>query len=187
MRTREPTPEHVRISKHLSYVLRHAPEKIGITLDEAGWVSVDLLLERSRKHGKDITRAMLDEVVATSEKKRFALSEDGTRIRANQGHSVDVDLAYEPTEPPPTLFHGTPTMTVALVRDHGICKMGRHHVHLSKDLQTATTVASRRGRPAVLVVDSARMHADGHVFYVTPNGVWLTDHVPATYVTFPRA
>lgn len=185
MRTPKPTPEHVRISKHLSYVLRHAPEKIGITLDEAGWVSVDLLLERSRKHGKDITRAMLDEVVATSEKKRFALSEDGTRIRANQGHSVDVDLAYEPTPPPAILFHGTPATVVALIRETGIAKMGRHHVHLSKDRETAHTVGGRRGRPVVLVVDAARMHADGYAFFVTPNGVWLTDDVPPSYVTFP--
>lgn len=181
----KPRPDHVRISKHLSYVLRHAPQSIGISLDEAGWVPVALLLERSARHGTSISRATLEEVVATSDKQRFALSDDGERIRANQGHTVAVDLAYTESVPPPTLFHGTPQKTVPLVREGGLRKMSRHHVHLSADRDTATRVASRRGKPAILVVDTARMHAAGRAFYVTPNGVWLTDEVPVEYIQFP--
>jgi putative RNA 2'-phosphotransferase len=144
------------------------------------------LLERSSKAGFPIERAFLDEVVATSEKKRFSLSDDGRRIRANQGHTVEVELGYAPTRPPGVLFHGTPAETVPLVRASGLKKMGRHHVHLSRDVATATTVASRRGRPVVLEVDAAAMERAGHVFYVTPNGVWLTNEVPAAFIVFPK-
>ena len=181
----KPSPRHVKVSKHLSYVLRHAPRAIGLSLDDAGWVDVDTLLERSRDAGFPIERAFLDEVVATSEKKRFSLSDDGRRIRANQGHTVEVELGYAPSVPPDVLFHGTPAGTVPLVRASGLKKMGRHHVHLSRDVATATTVASRRGRPVVLRVDAAAMARAGHVFYVTPNGVWLTGEVPVAFITFP--
>ena len=176
---------HTRISKFLSYVLRHAPQSIGLALDESGWVDVTELLERSRKGGTTFSRELLEEIVATSPKKRFAFSEDGTRIRASQGHTVDVDLAYAPSTPPPVLYHGTPERTVPLVRGGGLLKMSRHHVHLSPDVETAKVVGSRRGKPVILVVDAARMHLAGHLFYVTPNGVWLAEHVPTEYITFP--
>jgi len=182
---RKPSPRHVKVSKHLSYVLRHAPRAIGLSLDDAGWVDVDTLLERSRTAGFPIERALLDEVVATSEKRRFSFSEDGRRIRANQGHTIEVDLGYAPESPPDVLFHGTPIQTVALVRAGGLKKMARHHVHLSRDVETATTVASRRGRPVVLRVDAAAMAREGHLFFVTPNGVWLTSEVPVSFITFP--
>ncbi len=179
-------PNHIRISKFLSFVLRHAPQSIGVTLDDAGWVDVDLLLRRSRANGTEISRALLDEIVASNPKQRFSFSEDGARIRANQGHTVTVDLAYAPSVPPPVLYHGTPQKTVPLVRAGGLLKMARHHVHLSADVDTAKIVGSRRGKPSILRVDSARMHADGHVFHVSANGVWLTEHVPTAYITYPE-
>ena len=125
---RKPSPRHVKVSKHLSYVLRHAPRAIGLSLDDAGWVDVDTLLDRSRAAGFPIERAFLDEVVSTSEKRRFSFSDDGRRIRANQGHTIEVDLGYAPESPPDVLFHGTPMQTVALVREGGLKKMARHHV-----------------------------------------------------------
>ena len=176
---------HTRISRFLSFVLRHAPQSIGLTLDDAGWVDVTDLLERSRKSGTTFSRELLEEIVAKSPKKRFAFSDDGTRIRASQGHTVDVDLAYAPVTPPAVLYHGTPAQTLPLVRDGGLRKMSRHHVHLSPDVATAKVVGSRRGRPVVLVVHAARMHLAGHLFYVTPNGVWLAEHVPTEFITFP--
>lgn len=177
---------HTRISKFLSYVLRHAPHSVGLTLDDAGWVDVELLLARSRTAGTVISRELLESIVAESPKKRFAFSEDGARIRASQGHTVEVDLAYAPSNPPLVLYHGTPAQTVPLVREGGLRKMSRHHVHLSPDVDTAKIVGSRRGKPVILVVDAARMKAEGHVFYVSANGVWLTDHVPPSYITFPE-
>ncbi len=178
--------EKTRTSKFLSYVLRHPPAALDLTLDAHGWVDVDLLLERCRAHGRAISRALLTAVVADNAKQRFALSEDGARIRASQGHSVEVDLAYAPASPPATLFHGTTAAAVAAIRAGGLRKMTRHHVHLSPDTPTAIRVGGRRGKPVLLAVDAARMHADGHVFYVSANGVWLTEHVPAEYLAFPE-
>ncbi|HRG96056.1 MAG TPA: RNA 2'-phosphotransferase [Polyangiaceae bacterium] len=175
----------VKTSKFLSYVLRHRPEELGLTLDPQGWVDVALLLERCRERGRPITRAHLDEVVRENPKRRFALSDDGARIRASQGHSVEVELAYAPASPPATLFHGTPRTALAAIRAAGLSKMARHHVHLSADTATARAVGGRRGEPVVLTVDAARMHADGHVFTVSANGVWLTERVPPEYLGFP--
>ena len=174
----------VSLSKLLSLVLRHRPERVGIRLDAHGWVDVDSLLDALRNDGTAISKEDLDEVVATSSKQRFAFSPDGTRIRANQGHSVDVDLAYEPRSPPGRLFHGTPTHRVAAIRASGLLKMQRHHVHLSSDAQTAAAVGARRGRAVVLTVDAQRMATDGHVFYCSTNGVWLVDAVPPRYIDF---
>jgi putative RNA 2'-phosphotransferase len=177
--------EQTARSKFLSFVLRHQPDAVGVELDANGWIAIDRLLEACAAHGKPMTRAMLDEIVATSPKQRFAVSPDGLRIRANQGHSVDVDLDYEPAIPPDVLFHGTVTSVLALVRDRGLLKMARHHVHLSPDRETARIVANRRGAAVILEVAASRMHRDGHVFYRSANGVWLAEHVPAGYVTFP--
>lgn len=175
-----------RASKHMSLVLRHQPQSVGLTLDAQGWVDVDLFLQRLAAHGTRLSRADLDEIVATSEKQRYALSPDGTRIRANQGHSVTVDLGYEPATPPAVLLHGTIAAVLPAIREGGLRKMSRHHVHLSADEATARNVGGRRGAPVILHVDAAQMAADGFVFYRSTNGVWLTDHVPPRYVRFPR-
>jgi len=169
-------------SKFLSLVLRHKPETIGLTLDAEGWVSVDDLLTRASQHGMAMTRAELEEIVATSEKKRFALSADGRRIRANQGHSVDVDLNLQPIAPPEILYHGTVAKFLPSIRAQGLLKGQRHHVHLSADRATAEIVGERRGVPIILTVRSADMARAGHLFYRSENGVWLTDHVPPPFL-----
>ncbi len=170
-------------SKFLSFVLRHRPDAVGITLDEAGWVDVEALLRGCAENGRPLTRGELEEVVATNTKRRFALSEDGRRIRANQGHSVEVELGYEPAEPPDVLFHGTVARLLPSIREHGLLPMDRHHVHLSADEVTAKAVGARRGKPVVLRIDARRMRADGHRFYRTPNGVWLTEAVPTVFIS----
>ena len=172
-------------SKFLSLVLRHQPEVAGLALDEAGWTPVDALLVGCARAGTPITRAELDEVVRTNDKQRFALSDDGTRIRANQGHSVEVELGYEPADPPAVLYHGTSADALRSIRAAGLERRARHHVHLSERPDTAVAVGGRHGKPVVLTVDAARMRADGHAVYQTPNGVWLADAVPAMYLTFP--
>ncbi|EMF01138.1 RNA 2'-phosphotransferase [Streptomyces mobaraensis NBRC 13819 = DSM 40847] len=172
----------VRVSKYLSKHLRHEPGRIGLRLDAAGWVRIDELLAAAAAHGFPFTREELVHVVAVDDKRRFAV--DGERIRARQGHSVPVDLALPPAEPPPYLYHGTVARFLPAIRAEGLRPMNRHHVHLSPDRETATRVGARRGRPVVLAVDSGAMRAAGHVFHVTGNGVWLTAAVPARYLRF---
>ena len=174
------------ISKFLSLILRHRPETVGVELDEAGWVSVDELLEAIKASGRQLTRDMLETVVRENDKQRFAFNEDATMIRASQGHSVDVELQYQPTEPPEFLYHGTPQKFVRSIQDQGLKKMSRHHVHLHEDVQVATTVGKRRGVPVVLTVQSGQMHRDGFEFFVSENRVWLVDNVPAKYIEFPN-
>jgi putative RNA 2'-phosphotransferase len=151
-------------------------------LDEAGWTSVDELLSAMRRHGRPLSREQLELVVHTNDKRRFAFSEDGTRIRANQGHSVEVDLGYESAEPPEILFHGTPERFVPSILREGLNKGDRHHVHLHADPTVAKTVGKRRGKPVILVVRAKDMKKAGHEFFVTPNRVWLTDHVPPSFI-----
>lgn len=170
-------------SKFLSYVLRHEPAAVGIALDSGGWVAVDVLLDACAQHGRPLSRADLDEVVATSPKQRFALSDDRRCIRANQGHSTAVNLGYEPADPPDVLFHGTIARLLPAIRDQGLLRMKRHHVHLSSDEVTARAVGSRRGKPVILRIDARAMRDAGHVFFVTPNGVWLTDAVPSSFIS----
>ena len=172
----------VRISKFLSKYLRHAPHELGLELETGGWVAVDNLIEASAKAGFRYTRAELDEVVATNSKQRFSFDETGTRIRANQGHSVEVDLELPPATPPDVLYHGTGEKSVATILENGLVRMKRHHVHLSRDIETARAVGARHGRPVVLEVDAAAMAAAGHVFYLSENKVWLTDEVPARFL-----
>ena len=180
------TPEQAtRLSKFLSLILRHEPEKFGVVLDAAGWTSVSALLEACGRHGHPLDRAGLEEVVATNSKKRFAFDESGTRIRASQGHSVDVELGYEPAMPPARLYHGTASRFVEAIRAGGLMKMLRHHVHLSADEATARAVGQRHGKPAVLVIDAAAMAAEGAAFFVSANGVWLVEHVPVRFIRFP--
>jgi len=173
-----------RISKFLSLVLRHDPARIGITLDDAGWTAVTALLAAAAAHGVTLTREDLAELVASSDKQRFALSADGDRIRANQGHSVEVDLELPPTPPPATLYHGTVEAALDGIRARGLLKGKRHHVHLSAELETATKVGGRRGAPVILTIRADAMADDGHVFYRSENGVWLVDHVPVQYLVF---
>ncbi|MGV9892169.1 RNA 2'-phosphotransferase [Streptomyces sp. NPDC003395] len=174
----------VKVSKYLSKHLRHQPERIGLELDEGGWVEIDALLTAAAGHGFPITRDELEHVVAVNDKKRFAI-EDG-RIRASQGHSVEVDLGLPAATPPPYLYHGTVARNLDAIRAEGLRPMNRHDVHLSADRETATRVGARRGRPVVLAVDAGAMHRDGHVFHVSANGVWLTRAVPPRYLRFPQ-
>jgi putative RNA 2'-phosphotransferase len=175
--------EQVKLSKRLSFVLRHAPGSIGVELDPAGWVDVEVLLAALAAHGTAMTRATLERVVASSDKQRFAFDETGTRIRASQGHSVTVSLGYAPQEPPPVLFHGTPVRNVAAILEQGLRPGRRHAVHLSADEQTARTVGARRGRCAVLQVDAQALARSGAVFTCSANGVWLVDVVPPSYLS----
>jgi len=163
-------------------VLRHRPEVLGIELDTEGWVAVEELLAACAKHGRPISREQLDAVVRTNDKQRFAYSADGNRIRANQGHSLPIDLGLVPVEPPELLYHGTVLRFLEAICRDGLVKGQRHHVHLSPDPQTATNVGQRRGPPIVLVIEAGRMFHDGHKFYRSENGVWLTDAVPAAYI-----
>ena len=172
----------VRISKYLSRHLRHEPEALGLELAPGGWVGVDALLEACARRGFAFSREELEEVVARSDKRRFSFDESGGRVRANEGHSVEVDLQLEPRTPPPVLYHGTGERSVAAILSEGLRRMGRHHVHLSADAETARRVGARHGRPVVLEVDAARMAGAGHVFYVSANGVWLAERVPAEYL-----
>jgi putative RNA 2'-phosphotransferase len=174
-----------RVSKFLSYVLRHRPEAIGLELDAAGWADVDLLIESAGRDGRRLTRADIERVVRDNDKQRFTLSDDGTRIRANQGHSVPVELGLEPAVPPTVLYHGTVGQFLESIRAKGLLKGRRHHVHLSSDVPTAQVVGRRRGVPIILAVAAGLMHQAGHAFYRSANGVWLTDHVPPEFLTVP--
>jgi putative RNA 2'-phosphotransferase len=170
------------ISKFLSYVLRHHPELVNIQPDENGWVNIDELIEKSAWKDMMFSRLELEEVVATNDKKRFAISEDGSSIRASQGHSITVELGLPPTCPPDQLFHGTVHESLLCILAEGLIKGQRRHVHLSTDRDTAFKVGTRRGKSVILIVESGRMYKDGYLFYLSDNGVWLTDHVPAVYL-----
>lgn len=174
-----------QLSKFLSLVLRHQPQRIGITLDSAGYVEVARLLAACAVHGRPITREVLQQVVEQNDKRRFAFSADGLRIRASQGHSIAVDLAYAPQTPPSILYHGTVAAALAAIRAEGLRKQARHHVHLSASAQEAKRVGARRGRPVVLTVRAEAMAQAGFVFFRSDNGVWLTDHVPPAYLIVP--
>ena len=172
-------------SKFLSLVLRHRPEKIGLSLDNAGWVSVETLLSAMAKFGKPITLQWLELVVHSNDKQRFEFSNDGQMIRARQGHSIEIELGYKPCQPPDVLIHGTPKKFVASIRETGLQKRQRHHVHLHADQNVALDVGGRRGKAVLLSIRSKEMFDQGHEFFVTENDVWLTDHVPPEFIDFP--
>ena len=169
-------------SKFLSLVLRHEPQRIGIEMDASGWVVVDDLLEKLALNGQPLSRDELEEIFRTSDKKRFTLSPDKTRIRAAQGHSIGVSLGLEPVEPPAVLYHGTAAKNVAMIRVEGLKPMSRDHVHLSLDRATAQKVGMRHGRPHILRVRAAQMYANGQAFYRAENGVWLTDFIDPAFI-----
>lgn len=172
----------VRVSKFLSLHLRHQPADLGLTLEPGGWVPVADLLAGAARIGFTISEAELAEVVSDSDKQRFAFDPTGTKIRANQGHSAEVDLQLEPAEPPAALFHGTADRFLDAIRRDGLLRMARHHVHLSPDTATAAKVGVRHGRLVLLEVDAAGMRSAGYTFYRSANGVWLVDAVPPEYL-----
>lgn len=174
-------------SKFLSLVLRHKPEVIGMELDANGWLEIEALIRNANKHGSSITLEMLHDVVSTSDKQRFCLSEDGLRIRANQGHSVpDVNLDLSPVVPPDQLFHGTVGQFIESIGSSGLSKRSRNHVHLTADIETAKKVGARRGSPVVLTIEAKEMHEAGYLFFLSANNVWLTESVPVEFITFPE-
>jgi putative RNA 2'-phosphotransferase len=173
----------VTVSKFLAKHLRHAPDALGLTLQPGGWVSVDVLLAASSRLGFPISYDELIECVETNDKQRFSFDDTGDLIRANQGHSVEVDLQLEEKQPPDVLYHGTVERFLAAIEAEGLKKGKRHHVHLSRDVETAHKVGSRRGKPILLQVDARKMYDAGFKFYLSANGVWLTDSVPAAFLT----
>jgi putative RNA 2'-phosphotransferase len=177
---------HKRISKFLSYVLRHHPGSIGIELDEGGWAEVSRLLRAAKHNRLRITLDELRAVVKESDKQRFSFSEDGMRIRANQGHSIPVDLGYDEVTPPKVLYHGTAHHRLDSIRRDGLLRGSRHHVHLSTDRVTAKKVGQRYGKAIVIEVQAGRMHSEGYKFYLSANKVWLTEYVPPSYLKFPE-
>lgn len=174
---------YVRISKYLSKHLRHQPERLGLELLPGGWIEVDKLLAAASAHGFEISLADLQQVVATNDKQRFAFNESGDLIRANQGHSIDIDLQLPVQTPPDTLYHGTHVKAITAILESGLQKMSRHHVHLTTDLNMAFKVGGRRGESVILAVDTLAMIVDGYSFYRTENDVWLVDTVPPKYLT----
>lgn len=170
-------------SKFISLVLRHKPEEIGLALDENGWANVTELIERMGKRGHKFDFTTLKEIVDTNEKKRFSFNEDFTKIRANQGHTIEVDVELKATTPPAVLYHGTAAKSVDSIMQSGLNKMQRLHVHLSADYETAVKVGQRHGKPVVLTVDATAMQAEGHTFYLSENNVWLVAEVPVKYLT----
>ena len=173
----------VQLSKFLSYVLRHRPDEIGTQLDRQGWVDVDILLKQASANGYPLTRRLLEEIVSTNNKQRFSFSADGQKIRANQGHSVAIDLGLEPQTPPVVLYHGTALHFLESIFAIGLRPGDRHHVHLSQDAETALKVGQRHGKAVILQVAAQQMHVDGHLFFCSDNGVWLTDQVAPQYLT----
>ncbi|ASA54846.1 RNA 2'-phosphotransferase [Vibrio gazogenes] len=173
-----------QISKFLSFVLRHKPEAIDLTLDPHGWANIDELIDKASTSNEieDIDRNLIQDVVDTNDKKRFIISEDGQHIRANQGHSIHVDLQLQPSVPPEFLYHGTATRFLDSILEEGLKPQQRQHVHLSADKETAVTVGQRYGKPVILKIKSQLMYEQGFEFYISENGVWLTSYVPSKFI-----
>lgn len=176
--------DKIKISKFLSLVLRHKPETIDLELDENGWADTNFLIQRMLKANYSIDIENLKDIVKSSDKQRFKFNNDFSKIRANQGHSINVDLKLEQKLPPEILFHGTATRNIESIKQQGLLKQNRHHVHLSSDLETAKKVGMRYGKPIVLKIEAWKMNEDGLEFYLSENGVWLTDKVDVKYIKF---
>lgn len=171
-----------QISKFLSLVLRHQPETIDIQLDQNGWTDVKDLIEKANNYGIKFDREILNHIVATNPKKRFAYNDTFDKIRASQGHSVEIELGYTNQKPPEILFHGTAEKFVQSILDTGLDKGNRQQVHLSADFETAIKVGQRHGKPFVFKVLAEKMYNDNFEFFISDNGVWLTDNVPTKYL-----
>ncbi|TGL58725.1 RNA 2'-phosphotransferase [Leptospira sarikeiensis] len=171
-----------KISKYLSYILRHAPGSIGLTLMDDGWLRIEDLISASEEHGNFISIKSIQDVVKNSDKQRFLISGDGLFIKANQGHSVSIELNFKEVKPPDQLYHGTAKQFLKSIQEQGLLKMKRHHVHLSDSEEKARQVGMRRGSPIVLAIKSSFMFEAGEKFYLSENGVWLTDHVSPAYI-----
>ncbi len=176
-------PNDKAVSKFLSYILRHKPEAAGVTLDPAGWVEIDALIASAERAGRELSREDLERITRENDKIRFTISPDGLRIRAAQGHSVEVDLGLMPVIPPDTLFHGTADRNVEAILDEGLKPQSRQHVHLSPDVQTARKVGARHGKPVILTVASRQAHEQGQRFWQAENGVRLTDALDPKFLT----
>jgi putative RNA 2'-phosphotransferase len=173
----------VKLSKFISLILRHNPQKIGVKMDAEGWVNVDELLAGLKKQGAPIDMPMLKDIVESNNKKRFVFSEDGTRIRANQGHTLPVTLNYKPAMPPPVLYHGTAARFVQQIIEEGLHKGKRFYVHMAADPETAKVAARRWGSPLLLKIAALEMHTQGFEFYSPTEGLWLTNEVPARFIS----
>lgn len=173
-----------RISKFISMILRHKPEVIGITLDEHGWADVNELIKGINDTGEEVefSKDTLETIVKTDKKQRYSFSQDKTLIRANQGHSIPVDVELEKKEPPKVLYHGTGVKSVKAIQEQGLLPMERLYVHLSTDVETATNVGKRHGTPVIFKVNAEQMQKDGYDFFQSVNGVWLTKEVPTKYL-----
>jgi len=175
--------QQTHISKFLSLILRHKPEKIGVKLDKNGWIDINELIEKTNKYGIKIDRETLNHIVATNSKKRFAINDKLDKIRASQGHSIDIELGYTSQKPPKTLFHGTSEKSVQSILEKGLKKQNRQHVHLSNDIETANKVGQRHGKPYIFKVLAEQMFNDSFEFFISENGVWLTNYVPEKYLS----
>jgi putative RNA 2'-phosphotransferase len=171
-----------KISRALSYVLRHNPSSINLQVDKNGWASVKDLLSKLKVNGTTISYDVLKYIVETNNKKRFRLNEDFSMIRASQGHSIEIDLNYMEKVPPAILYYGTAEKDLTAILQTGLQKMNRHHVHLSSDIETAMTVGRRHGKPIVLLIAAQEMHQQGFIFFESDNNVWLTEVVPARFI-----
>ena len=175
--------KHIKLSRFLSLILRHKPEEIGLTLDNQGYLEVEKLLQGINNTGRKIDKDILDEIVASDNKQRYSYNYDGTKIRANQGHSVKVDLGLTKSKPPEFLYHGTVERFLDSISKQGLLRMGREYVHLSDNIETAKNVGTRRGKPIILVINAEEMYNDGLEFYLSENNVWLVENVPVKYIS----
>lgn len=172
----------VKISKYLSKHLRHQPERLGLILEDGGWIAVENLLNACARHNFPVSISELKEVVEKNDKKRFSFDASGRKIRANQGHSIEIDLQLKPQTPPDALYHGTAERNEDSIKEHGLLKMARHAVHLSVDIETARRVGARHGKPLIFKVDAKKMATEGFEFFVSENGVWLVDAIPPQFL-----
>ena len=178
----KPRNDDISLGRFISLVLRHHPEAIGIALDNEGWADTEQLLDGINRTGRKINMDTLERIVRENNKQRYSFNADKSRIRANQGHSIPVDIKMQQLTPPDRLYHGTAEDKLPLIKQSGIKKMSRLYVHLSKDIETAVTVGSRHGKPVILVIDTAAMAADGYTFMLSDNGVWQSEDIPWKYV-----
>ncbi|MCH2045501.1 MAG: RNA 2'-phosphotransferase [Saprospiraceae bacterium] len=176
--------QNKRISKFLSLLLRHKPELLNLDIDAQGWVNTQELIQKCQEENPrlNLTMENLTIVVDSNAKKRFAFNTDKSKIRASQGHSIPIDLGYQPKVPPTILYHGTASRFLESILSKGLEKGNRHHVHLSKDIATALQVGQRHGKPILLEISALRMYEQGYTFFISENGVWLTDHVPTDFI-----